>query len=291
MMSELEILFDQNNGYLTRKELSKTSEYKRLRRLIAKGEVERIKSGVFRLSSYEAAPMIDIDRVVPNGVLCMYSAWFHYNLTVQIPQAFCVAIEKNRKVSLPVCDGVFFDTKTIKTQTLTGNKLYNGIRILYIVHLDSIRQAMQIDIGFGDVITPSPQNLRYPVFFDNLPMPEIYAYSLETVIAEKFHAMIELSETNSRFKDFYDVYKILVNNQVENDVLAVAICATFQNRKFQYVEKHPLFTKDFSTNENRNKQWKNFLKKIKYIDDLSFETVMNLIVSRLHPIYKTLKIL
>jgi predicted transcriptional regulator of viral defense system len=74
MISELKILFDKNNGYLTRKELSKTSEYKSLRRLIAKGEVERIKSGVFRLCSYEVASMIDINRVVPNGVLCMYSA-------------------------------------------------------------------------------------------------------------------------------------------------------------------------------------------------------------------------
>jgi predicted nucleotidyltransferase component of viral defense system len=98
-------------------------------------------------------------------------------------------------------DGVFFDTKTIKAQELTGNKLYNGIRVSYTAHLDSIRQTMQVDIGFGDVITPSPQNLRYPVFFDNLPIPEIYAYSLETVIAEKFHAMIELSETISRFKE------------------------------------------------------------------------------------------
>jgi predicted transcriptional regulator of viral defense system len=101
MTSELKILFEKNHGYLAKKELQKKSTYKNVLRLVAKGEAERVKRGVYRLCDYEMETMIDLNRVVPNGVLCLYSALFHYNLTVQIPQAFCVAIEKNRKVTLP----------------------------------------------------------------------------------------------------------------------------------------------------------------------------------------------
>jgi predicted nucleotidyltransferase component of viral defense system len=185
-------------------------------------------------------------------------------------------------------DAVFFDPKTIETKELTGNKLYAGIRISYVAHLDSIRQQMQIDIGFGDVITPAPKKLRYPVFFTELPTPEIFAYSLETVVAEKFHAMIELSEANSRFKDFYDVYKIFTTQEIDNNILIEAIKATFQNRKTIFRDNHPLFTDDFFADKNRVTQWQHFLRKIKQDDDLSFETVMALIRVKLQPVYETL---
>jgi predicted nucleotidyltransferase component of viral defense system len=185
-------------------------------------------------------------------------------------------------------DGVLFDTSGLTATTLRGNKLYEGIRLSFSARLDSIIQNMKLDIGFGDVVTPHPQIIFYPTLITNLLAPRVFAYSQETIIAEKFHAMVELSETNSRYKDFYDVYKILLNNHIGDESLAAAIHATFQNRNFQYIDKHPLFTKDFSTNENRNTQWKFFLKKINHPNDLTFQTVMNLIVARLQPIYETL---
>lgn len=146
-----------------------------------------------------------------------------------------------------------------------------------------------MDIGFGDVIIPTAQTLAYPVLMDELPVPEVLAYSLESVVAEKFQAMIELSEVNSRYKDFYDVYKILSLQQLDNAILSEAIRTTFSNRNTSYQDSHPLFTESFLKDENRNMQWKRFLKKIKYEGDLSFETVMNLITSRLKPIYETLR--
>ena len=124
---------------------------------------------------------------------------------------------------------------------------------------------------------------------EDLPVANIVAYSLESVVAEKFQAMIELSEVNSRYKDFYDVYKILKNQKLDENALSAAIHATFQNRGTSYYESHPLFSKEFVTDEERNKHWMRFLKKIKHDDDLSFETVMALIVSRLKSIYETLK--
>ena len=76
-----------------------------------------------------------------------------------------------------------------------------------------------MDIGFGDVITPDPQELEYPLLLDDLPPVNIMAYSLETVIAEKFQAMIELSENNSRMKDFYDLYTLLYDKTIDDVLL------------------------------------------------------------------------
>jgi predicted nucleotidyltransferase component of viral defense system len=185
-------------------------------------------------------------------------------------------------------DGVNFDADTITTEEITENRVYMGIRLSLSAHLDTVRQVMKMDIGFGDVVVPKPQIITYPVLMDELPAVTVVAYSLESVVAEKFQAMIELSELNSRYKDFYDVYKILKNHDLTNDTLAAAIHATFQNRETTYFKSHPLFTKAFAIDEERNRSWKRFLKKIRLDDGLSFEIVMSLIASRLEPIYKTL---
>lgn len=102
MNAKLQVLFNQNKGYLTRKQLSDKSTYNQLLKLVDTGVVERIKRGVYY---YESASidntMIDVEKIVPDGVLCLYSAWAYYELTVQIPQSFNIAIEKNRKILLP----------------------------------------------------------------------------------------------------------------------------------------------------------------------------------------------
>ena len=110
--------------------------------------------------------------------------------------------------------------------------------------MDTVRQKIAMDIGFGDVITPEPQELEYPLLLDELPAVSIMAYSLETVVAEKFQAMIELSENNSRMKDFYDLYTLL-HNTLDSDMLEKAIHATLKNRGTKYEENHPLFSDDF----------------------------------------------
>lgn len=102
METKLQSLFDKNNGYLTRKQVPDKSTYNHLLKLVDTGVVERIKHGVYYYEIAADNTMIDVEKVVPGGVLCLYSAWTHYGLTVQIPQAFNIAIEKNRKVSIPV---------------------------------------------------------------------------------------------------------------------------------------------------------------------------------------------
>ena len=186
-------------------------------------------------------------------------------------------------------DGVVFDTNSLKTENIAEKKAYNGIRILFIAHLDSIRQRLQIDIGFGDVLIPEAQLLPYPVLIRDLPVPDILAYSLETVVAEKFHAMLDLAESNSRHKDFYDIYRILSQNELNEKHLIDAIRATFNNRKMIFKENHPLFTQSFYEDKNRQIMWKAFLRKIKYAENLEFSDVMKCITERLYPIYHEIR--
>lgn len=186
-------------------------------------------------------------------------------------------------------DGVQFDAASIKTEEITEEKDYAGIRVSFVAGLDTIKQVMKMDIGFGDIVTPSAYPLVYPSFIDSLPQANIMAYSLESVIAEKFQAMIDLSEFNSRYKDFYDVYKILNSHSIDNTILAEAVKATFKNRETYYQPNHPLFTESFAKDVIRNEQWNSFLKRIKQNGFQTFETVMALITERLEPIYQTIE--
>ncbi len=180
-------------------------------------------------------------------------------------------------------DGVCFDASSIRAEEITQERKYPGTRISITAHLDTISQQVSADIGFGDVITPQPVNLDYPVFLDTTPPIKIQAYSLETVIAEKFHAMVERDTENSRMKDFFDCYQILKHqsSEIKEGVLSEAIQATFENRDTVIPENLQLFTEVFAKDEQRQSMWKNFLKKINWKEDITFSEVMNLIKKRL----------
>ena len=151
--------------------------------------------------------------------------------------------------------------------------------------MDSIKQNIQIDIGFGDKVYPSPVLVKYPVILE-MEQPEINAYSIYSAIAEKFEAMIQLSEANSRMKDFYDMYTMLSNNEIDKQELENAINLTFTTRKTTISEQHSLFNTEFYADKNRLIQWNAFKKKAKITDNIDFETVMKIIKSELEPIYK-----
>lgn len=186
-------------------------------------------------------------------------------------------------------DGASYDADTVEAEDITVNKEYHGVRVSVVAHLDTARQRVYMDIGFGDVVTPTPQELTFPALIDTVPQAEIKAYSLETVVAEKFHAMIVLSLANSRMKDFFDVYRILVTDRVDDEILADAIKSTFTNRKTGYRENHPLFTEGFFALKDRQSFWNGFLRKIKYQEPLDFPTIGALIRERLFPFWEAMK--
>ena len=182
-------------------------------------------------------------------------------------------------------DAVTFDYQDITVAKIIKQANYNGIRINVTGKLDTIKQRIQIDIGFGDIVYPKPLIVNYPVILD-MEQPEIQVYSIYSAIAEKFEAMIQLSEANSRMKDFYDIYSLFVNNEIEKNELENAIKITFKTRNTVYSENHSVFSDEFYTNTDRLTQWNAFKRKAKVTDNLTFETVLKKIKLELEPIYK-----
>lgn len=183
-------------------------------------------------------------------------------------------------------DGVTFDVSTLQSEPITIDKKYPGSRFLVTAHMDTIVYPMSMDIGFGDVITPCSETIDYPLLLPNNPSISIQAYSLETVIAEKFHAMIDRDVLNSRMKDFFDCYQIMTTRVLDENLLYEAIMATFNNRQLEYNPDLKLFTAEFVADEARIMRWKSFLKKIQWKREIDFGEVMALINSRLKPLFE-----
>ncbi|MCB0535065.1 MAG: nucleotidyl transferase AbiEii/AbiGii toxin family protein [Lewinellaceae bacterium] len=181
-------------------------------------------------------------------------------------------------------DGVVFDASSITTTAITKEGKYPGIRLKVQASLGNVRQNLQIDIGFGDVITPKPVLMDYPVILD-MEAPEIQAYSVETVIAEKFEAMIDLGAVNSRMKDFYDIYRLLQAGKFDLALLSEAVQTTFRNRRTPCPKVHPLFQDEFALDEQRLSQWAAFLRKSK-LDSIAFQEVHKTIYHWLEPVYQ-----
>lgn len=190
-----------------------------------------------------------------------------------------------RKIVAIGCDedGVYFDTESIKPEPITVDNKYPGLRFYVTAHMDTIVHNMSVDIGFGDVVSPCPMTIDFPLLLPNIPSVNLQAYSLETVVAEKFHAMIDRDETNSRMKDFFDCYMLFTQRNISDETLFEAIRATFDNRVLAYKPNLKLFSDGFATDKERIIRWKAFLKKIQWKEEIPFPVVMQIIKGRLQP--------
>jgi len=126
-------------------------------------------------------------------------------------------------------DGLYFLPDTIQSASITEDADYRGVRVRFQGNLEAARIAMQIDIGFGDIVYPAPETHIMPTFLDQ-PAPRILCYNRESAIAEKFEAMARLRELNSRMKDFYDIWQLSRQFDFDGSLLFQAIKHTFENR-------------------------------------------------------------
>lgn len=164
-----------------------------------------------------------------------------------------------------VPDGVTFVTSSIQTARIKEDADYEGVRVKFIARIDGAEVTMQLDIGFGDTVRPATTMVNYPTLLD-FAAPTLTAYPRETVIAEKFHAMVYLGAQNSRMKDFYDVWLLASNFAFDGAALAEAIATTFSNRKTE-VEAMPVaFNAVFTDGAAARTQWNAFRKRTKLPD-------------------------
>lgn len=152
-------------------------------------------------------------------------------------------------------------TDAIQAEQIKEDDEYQGIRLRIEARLGNIRLPLQIDVGFGDAITPAPQAVTYPTLLD-FPAPHLNAYPRETVVAEKSQTMVRLGMANSRTKDFYDVWTLARQFEFDGTGLCAAIRATFQRRQTALPATAPLALRpEFSGDRNKATQWSAFLRK------------------------------
>lgn len=193
--------------------------------------------------------------------------------------------EAFREICVVKCeeDGVMFDSDRITAQNITEFKDYHGIRLSIPVTMDTISQVMTLDIGFGDVVTPYPVLLDYPSLLEGLPEASILAYSTETVIAEKMHAIIDLADQSSRMKDYYNIYHLLTSFKYDNAILQDAINRTFENRHTPFNADVMFFRKDFPNHPQMQIRWAAFLRKSTISTNLTFSEVARWLQDALKP--------
>ena len=139
---------------------------------------------------------------------------------------------------------------------------YRGARVLLSARLGTAIVPVRIDIGFGDVVHPPPLTIDFPRLLDDMPAISIRAYPPETVIAEKFHAMIQYGETTSRLKDFYDLWAISRTFAFDKATLARAIARTFAQRKTRLPSETPsVLAPSFAEIPLKQDQWRGFLRR------------------------------
>lgn len=146
-----------------------------------------------------------------------------------------------------------------------------------------MRERLQIDIGYGDTIVPGPVPRDFPVLLAH-PVPRIQAYSTESVIAEKFQAMVFLGSLNSRLKDFYDIHFLARNQTFQKEILRQAIETTFQQRRTDLENRRRVFSTEFMTDAQREKDWRRFLERNEMESPGSFESILARIRDFLEPV-------
>jgi len=156
-------------------------------------------------------------------------------------------------------DGVIFDIAGMLIEPIRDQADYGGVRVKTSASIAGAKVPIQIDIGFGDAITPGPIDIDYPTLLD-APSPRLKAYPPETVVAEKFEAIVSIGITNSRMKDFYDLWMIAQTFQFQHHLLSTAMRRTFGRRNTPWPPVDPTGLSDAFAAE-KDSMWRAFLNR------------------------------
>lgn len=165
-------------------------------------------------------------------------------------------------VNVVAQDGIVFDATSVRVEEIRKNAGYAGARVIVSAELARARCKTQIDVGFGDAVTPGPVDAVYPVLLADFAPPRVRTYPVYTVVAEKLHAMVLLGMTNSRLKDYLDLSVVLEREALDPTTLAAAIAATFTRRGTALPTELPIGLSDeFANDQSRQALWAALLKK------------------------------
>lgn len=188
--------------------------------------------------------------------------------------------------SIECDDALRFDLDSLEVINITEFKEYPGVNVSIMGYLDRTKVAVSIDIGFGDVIYPERMQMNFPVLLD-MESPWVYAYSIYSVIAEKFEAFVSLGLANGRYKDFYDIYVLSASYELDGNKLKNAIIETFSHRVTGF-EDIVAFEPDFTEDTVRQGRWNSFIKKKKAMMKVEFAEAIEQSRKLLMPIVESI---
>ena len=166
--------------------------------------------------------------------------------------------------AIEVEDGINFEATSIKAEEIRKEANYSGTRVTLIGTIDGAKCTVQIDVGYGDAVTPAPEMATYPVMLKDMPAPELRVYPQYTVIAEKFEAIVSLGMANSRMKDYFDLWVLLRNATLDSAILEQAVHATFKRRGTALLTDTPVgLSNQFSLDKSRVDLWDAFVGRNK----------------------------
>ena len=169
-------------------------------------------------------------------------------------------------VAISVPDGIEFLPETVKAAPIREDAIYDGVRVTVGARLAVAKLHLQVDVGFGDAVSPPPRETSYPTMLD-VPVPVLRAYPREAVVAEKLHAMVDLGLANSRMKDFFDLWFLATNFSFEGEALAESVRSTFSSRETAIPEETPVaLTSEFAGDRQKQIQWAAFVAKSRLAD-------------------------
>jgi hypothetical protein len=187
-------------------------------------------------------------------------------------------------------DGIRFNPASVRAQNISDQMEYGGIRLRANADLDGAKIHIQVDIGFGDVVTPDAVFTDFPTLLD-LPAPHLRVYPRETVVAEKFQAMVQLGIANSRMKDFHDLWTIGRMFDFNGATLLSAVAKTFERRSTPIPSDTPLaLTTEFSRDAQKQRQWCAFLNRAGLQGNVRLAEAVAFIVTFVMPLVGALAI-
>lgn len=170
-------------------------------------------------------------------------------------------------------DNVKFRIK--KVSEIMDEAEYSGIRFSMDAVLDGAVIPLKIDISTGDVITPREIAYSYKLMFEDRTIP-IMTYPIETVLAEKLETVISRSITNTRMRDFYDIHILLKSQNIDADILALALERTAKKRgNFSLLENAESVLKIVKSDEDMKRLWNIYQKKFKYAGEYTWDEVIH----------------
>ena len=179
--------------------------------------------------------------------------------------------------AIEVEDGINFDPVSIKAEEIRKAANYSGTRVTVVGSIDGAKSRVQVDVGYGDAVTPAPEMATYPVMLEDMPAPELRVYPQYTVIAEKFEAIVSLGMANSRMKDYFDLWVLLRNADLQQEILEQAVEATFTRRDTAMPTEVPAGLRDrFAQDKTRIALWDAFVSRNKLKAESLSDTVIYL---------------